>query len=284
MPKNEMSTASRGTALAGGKSARPKRIEVKAVSGGEPVAEADSTGRRGPGRPLVDRDIRTVILDVAEQMFAAKGFVSTATRDIAREADVRPSMISYYFVSKQALFEAVFKRRGLVLAELRVHHLDELLRRTGGKPTVDEVLRAYLTPQFELKRSGPGGLAFVRLQSRLHNEPEDLAFKLRREVYDPSTKQYNALLESLLPDIDPADVSWRMVFLVGTYLYMLAGVDRLDDLSDGRFQSGNEEELVARMANFLTHGFGAPSTPQTWPVRSRRGAARVGAKRKDGAA
>lgn len=232
----------------------PTRARAPRAAGGR------AAPRRGPGRPVVDRDIRTLILDAAELAFADKGYVSTSTRDIADRAEVRQSMISYYFQSKDALFEAVFKRRGLRLSELRLQYLDELLAGARGRPAVADVVRAYLRPQFEMKRSGPAGVAFVRLQSRLHNEPEALAFRLRREVYDQSTKRYIAVLEGLLPKVDPADIAWRMVFLVGAYLYMLAGVDRLDDLSDGRFRSGNDDELVERLTNFLTHGLMAPST------------------------
>lgn len=241
-----------------------------------PVTRRAAPARRGPGRPVVDRDTRNLILDAAEQLFAEQGYVSTSTRDIAERADVRQSMISYYFQSKDALFEAVFKRRGLALSELRIQYLEELLARTKGRPSVAEVVRAYLRPQFEMKQSGPAGVAFVRLQSRLHNEPQELAFRLRREVYDHSTKRYIRVLESLLPKVAPADVSWRMVFLIGTYLYMLAEVDRLEDLSDGRYRSGNVDELVERLTNFLASGMMAPSTVPTWsgaPAR-RRAAAR----------
>lgn len=241
--------------------------QVEQSSGSNAELNGDSLSgneKRRPGRPVVDRDIRNIILDVAEQLFAEKGYVLTATREIAQQADVRQSMISYYFQSKRALFEAVFKRRGIRLTEQREQYLDELLERTGDKPTVSEVIRAYLAPQFELKRSGPGGVAFVRIQSRLHNEPEEFAFQLRREVYDRCTKRYIGVLERLLPHVDPADINWRMVFLVGTYLYMMADVDRLEDLSDGRFKSADPDELTARMTNFLATGFEAPSTPREW--------------------
>jgi AcrR family transcriptional regulator len=234
------------------------------------LPKAATAPRRGPGRPAVDRDTRSLILDAAELLFAEKGYVSTSTRDIAERAGVRQSMISYYFQSKDALFEAVFKRRGLRLSELRLQYLDDLLAHTQGRPGVAEVIRAYLRPQFDMKQSGPAGVAFVRLQARLHNEPEELAFRLRREVYDQSTKRYIRVLEGLLPEVDPADVAWRMVFLVGTYLYMLAEVDRLEDLSDGRYRSGNVDELVERLTNFLTSGMMAPSTLRSWEQPARK--------------
>src|SRR3954447_13497548 len=149
-----------------GTSSKP-RVAAKRSS-----AARGAVPRRGPGRPVVDRDTRTLILDAAELLLAEKGYVATSTRDIAERADVRQSMISYHFQSKDALFEAVFKRRGLRLSELRIAYLDDLLLQFDGRPAVADVIRAYLRPQFEMKRSGAAGLAFVRLQSRLHNEPE----------------------------------------------------------------------------------------------------------------
>lgn len=217
---------------------------------------------RGPGRPTGDRDTRNLILDEAEKLFAYQGYASTSTRTIAAAAGVQQSMISYYFGTKQRLFEEVFKRRGTALSELRGQYLDALMAREGAPPTIHEVIAAYLKPQFDLKRSGPAGLAFMRLQARLHNEPEELAFRLRREVYDPSTKRYIAALETLLPHIHPADLNWRFAFLVGTYLYMLSGVDRLHDMSDGRYESDDVNELVAQLTHFLACGVQAPSTPK----------------------
>lgn len=52
------------------------------------------------------------ILDVAQRLFAEKGFVGTSVRDIAKEADVNIAMISYYFGSKEKLLEAIFIRHG----------------------------------------------------------------------------------------------------------------------------------------------------------------------------
>lgn len=51
------------------------------------------------------------ILYTAEKLFAEKGFDATSTRDIAKSAGVNVSMISYYFGSKEKLFEEIFKVR-----------------------------------------------------------------------------------------------------------------------------------------------------------------------------
>ncbi len=51
---------------------------------------------------------RKRILQAAIRLFARKGYAATGVRQIAREAGVNISMISYYFGSKRGLLEAVF--------------------------------------------------------------------------------------------------------------------------------------------------------------------------------
>ncbi|ARI76789.1 forespore capture DNA-binding protein RefZ [Halobacillus mangrovi] len=52
-------------------------------------------------------DTRQKVLDVACRLFYSKGFNGTSVRDIAKEANVNVSLISYYFKSKQGLFESL---------------------------------------------------------------------------------------------------------------------------------------------------------------------------------
>ncbi|MFD0849730.1 TetR/AcrR family transcriptional regulator [Sphingosinicella xenopeptidilytica] len=214
---------------------------------------------RGPGRPQRDLNIDATILDVSERLFAKKGYSGTSMREIAENASVNQGLITYYFGSKEGLFEAVFKRRGMELAEKRHKLLDELLSRKA-RPSVQDLIRAFIQPQFEFKKSGPAGLAFVRIQARLHHEPDELAFRLRREVYDSSAKRYIKALCDALPKVPSVDVHYRMMFIVGTYLYMLADVSRLDDLSDGQYNTDDNDEVLERMIQFLTAGLMAPKT------------------------
>lgn len=225
--------------------------------------EQKKRSNRRPGRPrgrLQGNTLaRDALLNAAEQLFAKKGFTATALREVAAKAHVNQALIAHYFGSKRGLFEAVYMRRGMQIAERRMELLHEL-QAARQAPTVRDLVRAYLLPQFEMKQEGPGGLAFVRMQARLHNEPEEIAFRLRRKVYDESAVQYIRALEEVLPSIDAADVNWRMVFLIGAYLYMLLGVDRLEDLSEHRFASTDDTELLDRLTSFAEGAFKAPNT------------------------
>lgn len=57
-------------------------------------------------------DKQVQIMEIAETLFAEKGFNGTSVRDIAEKANVNLAMISYYFGSKDKLLEALFSYRG----------------------------------------------------------------------------------------------------------------------------------------------------------------------------
>lgn len=218
----------------------------------------DLAERRKPGRPREGMDLRDQILDSAELHFAEHGFSGASMRDIAAAAGVNQALIRYYFGNKDALFQEVFRRRGGALSGRRHVLLDELVTR-DHPPSVEEIIRAYLIPQWDMKYSGPSGAAFVRLQARLHAEPEEFALQLRREVYDASVKRYIAALEQALPAIPREVISIRMAFLVGTYLFMLNDLGRLGDMTDGQLYDMGKRPMLDHLVAFLSAGLKAPA-------------------------
>ncbi len=57
-------------------------------------------------------DKQVQIMEAAENLFAEQGYNGTSVRDIAESARVNLAMISYYFGSKEKLWEALFTYRG----------------------------------------------------------------------------------------------------------------------------------------------------------------------------
>jgi len=62
------------------------------------------------------------IMSTTEKLFAEKGYEGTSVRDIALAAGVNVAMISYYFGSKEKLFEAIFAHR-ISLSKLQLESL-----------------------------------------------------------------------------------------------------------------------------------------------------------------
>lgn len=212
----------------------------------EPVGEKP----RKPGRPRKGGNHREAILNMAELAFAEGGYAGISLRDIAERAGVNQGLIRYYFETKQQLFDEVYRRRGGLLSGHRHVLLDRLLE-SGSPLTVKAIIRAYLQPQWDLKYSGEAGAAFVRLQARLHAEPEEHALRLRREVYDASVKRYVDALSRVLPKIPARTIGLRMAFLVGTYLFMLNDLGRIEDLTEGQIMQLSKDEMLDHMVEFL---------------------------------
>lgn len=98
------------------------------------------------------------------------------------------------------------------------------------------------------------------MQARLHHEPDELALRLRREVYDDATRNPIAAVGRAVPGLDPADAYWRMMFAVGTYLDMIPGFGRLSNNSEGRFATQDTAEVLRRLTGFLAAGMTAPAS------------------------
>jgi AcrR family transcriptional regulator len=84
------------------------------------MADALDTHRdRGDVAPAPETEsTHERILDVAERLFARKGFAGTAVRDIAREAALTAPSLYNHFDGKQALYEAVLARGVQPLVDL----------------------------------------------------------------------------------------------------------------------------------------------------------------------
>ncbi|SEF89643.1 TetR/AcrR family transcriptional regulator [Flavobacterium urumqiense] len=68
-------------------------------------------------------DKQIIILEVAETLFAEKGFDGTSIRNIAKEAKINIAMVSYYFGSKEKLLESLILYR---TSDLKIQ-LDNLI-------------------------------------------------------------------------------------------------------------------------------------------------------------
>ena len=82
------------------------------------------------------------ILQVAESLFAEKGFDATSIRNIAKEAKINVAMVSYYFGSKERMLESLIVYRAtdlkLQLDTLRMENLEPLEK-------INKLIELYIT-------------------------------------------------------------------------------------------------------------------------------------------
>lgn len=89
------------------------------------------------------------ILEVAEKLFAEKGFDGASIRDIAAEAGANVSMISYYFGSKENLMKAIIRQK----IDETIKTLEEVAGDTTTTPV--EKIEIFITRFVSYKLRAP---------------------------------------------------------------------------------------------------------------------------------
>src|SRR5687767_14401629 len=212
--------------------------------------------RAGPGRPEGDSVARDKILKAAEMAFAEHGYAGTSLREIVKSAHVTQALVTYYFGTKEALFKEIFMRRGREIATKRTQAL-RALRDAGGRYTLRDVIASYLQPALEMRRTREGR-AFIRLQARMHTEPPRFADRLRREVYDDTVRDYLSAIRKVAPQLSDRAAYWRMVLMIGAYLYAHSDAHRLAEMSGGVCDPDDLDEMLEQITAFVVGGLMAP--------------------------
>ncbi len=114
-----------------------------------------------------DLETRERILAAAHRVFLRSGTAKARTQEIANEAGVNKALLHYYFGTKAALADAVFK-----------HHLMSFMPRIFGllgdpQLEIPDKVRAIVREQIEFHRARPYLAGF--LAAEFHAEPERMS-------------------------------------------------------------------------------------------------------------
>ena len=224
----------------------PDRFEVQAMT----------TPPRKPRRKAEQRaESLEQLLDAAEELFSRHGFYGVSIRDIAEKVGVHKSLIHYYFTDKQEVFDKVMARRAPVTSGRRMEALDAYDAASGGKPTVEGALRAFLDTDLDTySHGGDGWRNFGALSAQINNTPVWGAEVMDR-LYDPVVLRLIGLLKQAMPDAAEEDIFWGYHFVTGALTLSLARTGRIDHLSGGKCRSDDFDAIKERMAAFMAHGF-----------------------------
>jgi AcrR family transcriptional regulator len=200
-------------------------------------------------------ETRTRILDAAEELFMLHGFEGTSMRLLTAKAGVNLAAVNYHFGSKDALIEALFRRRLDPMNEERIAALDRL-----EDFSTDNIIRAFIRPSLRLiEDSKSGGRNFSRLLGRTYTEPAKAVRALIGQMYAPTMERYKAALERALPQMPRDELVWRMHFMFGTLAYTLAATDTVQLIAGCKPEDRHDARLLEeRLTAFLAAGLHAP--------------------------
>ncbi|MDH4188755.1 MAG: TetR family transcriptional regulator [Betaproteobacteria bacterium] len=206
-------------------------------------------------------ETRTRILDAAEELFMQHGFESTSMRLLTAKARVNLAAVNYHFGSKDALIEAVFRRRLDPMNAERVEALDRLENQAAGQPLAPEaIIRAFIGAGLRMIEDAKGGgRNFIRLLGRTYTDPAKPIRALIGQLYAPAMTRFKTAFERALPQVGRDELVWRMHFMFGTLAYTLAATDTVQLIAGCKPEDRYDSRLLEeRLTGFLLAGLLTP--------------------------
>jgi AcrR family transcriptional regulator len=165
-------------------------------------------------------ETRSRILEVAERLFAERGFENTSVRDITAEADCNVAAVNYHFGGKDNLYVEAF--RGL-LGELRDRRIETIRRDMGNveEPTLEYFLetfaKGFMDPLVDAGR-GRLFLAFINHEMSAPHLPQEVFLD---EFLGPLMAVAGEALGRAAPPMDGGTLRLCLLSMVGQLLHAL---------------------------------------------------------------
>lgn len=155
-----------------------------------------------------EKDTKEKILEVANDLFADKGFSGTSIREIAKEADVNLSAINYHFSNKENLYCQVFQQNH--------KWMEESVALIGEDDSIDSKEFAWRVFDFFVKNGSPLLNTFkIFLNEKLENFPEDAFHDCKGNMGPPGHEYFvKKIRQDVGEDVPYEGIHWamRMIF------------------------------------------------------------------------
>jgi AcrR family transcriptional regulator len=200
------------------------------------------------------------ILDAAERLFADHGFSETSLRMITAKADVNLASVNYHFGSKKTLIQAVFER---FMEKFTADLSNEMNQIASAKAlTVLDVLSTLIKPISKLEELRPHGAGvFMNLLGRAYAETQGHIRRFALERYSDVLNQFTFLLHQTSPHLHKQEMFWRLHFMLGSFIFTLAGHKALQEISESDFQQKiSIEEIISQLVPFMSAAFSYDSS------------------------
>jgi AcrR family transcriptional regulator len=180
---------------------------------------------------------RARLLDVAEKIFAEKGYDAATTRDIAARAGDTLGTLSYHFKSKERLLAEVLRRRFDELTGHRRTMYREFVAARGGQtPSLEEAITAIIMPVMRLAMSDePGWGSYLTIFGRQMYGTDDEHYALISDLIDPIGVEFSGWLSAAEPKASRVNIAHAYVFVIGCMFDYINQYrrDRLSRLTGG---------------------------------------------------
>jgi AcrR family transcriptional regulator len=199
---------------------RPQGRRKKAKSRSDGKLRGSSHSSSG----LSDLGARETLLQAAKKLFARKGLGGTSIRDIAQQAGVNSSLISYYFDGKDGLYRSCLEEIG----ESHLAMTQQILKPPRTKEEFRLRSHLFIENMFALYLNDRDtGLIIIREYDRVHSPAEEIFKQTFLRVFEQVIEFFRVAQKNKL--VDPSKDPFTLASL---FFGCLSSQMRLDHIKE----------------------------------------------------
>lgn len=197
--------------------------------------------------------VRERLLDVAEELFAEKGFHGTSVRDITEHAGMRLAAVNYHFGTKEELFRDVMLRRAEDLNRDRLRRLCAIPKSGSVAKRVEAVVRSFVEPVLDRAVESAGFRNYAALVAQVSSS-RLWVLLLVADPINAVALEYVKELGHAFPAAGQPALHHAYQLMLSSTLYTFSDNLRLDSLTRGALHSNDFRSLSESLVTFVTAG------------------------------
>lgn len=193
------------------------------------MTEQIDTNAEGSGRATRNargERVRSLLLDVAEEMFATQGIDAVSLNSIARKANQsNTSVMQYHFTSKAGVIEAILARR-MEGINRRREELLESIDPSDRNRALRQVAQAMVLP-FAEHLQVEGGSHYLRFVAQVTFNADRSVFEMVRGRHDSAVRRIAELVMEIEGDMPAELVRHRLAVVTNMVLFNIGEREKL---------------------------------------------------------
>ena len=208
------------------------------------------------------KDVRGRLLEAAEVLFCDQGFSGTSVRDLAREAGCNIASVNYYFGGKEQLYKELWRQYLVHMRDVRLSGIDKVMKESGGKPSLEELLKAFAYAFLGPFLDEPRASRLMKLMAREMLDQHLPANMFIDDMIMPTMKAMGTALLSACPLLDKEHVPHLLFSVVGQLIHLVRVKAMFDEVPESQFPTFELVSGVDHIVRFSAAGIRAYAQEQ----------------------
>ncbi len=206
-----------------------------------------------------NKDTVEKILDVAEALFAEKGFTETSLRTITSHAGVNLAAVNYHFGSKEQLIQAVFARTLSPFCDALEKRLIDHVHSGEKHYSLEELFELLVLTAAQVHGGDVAKFTvFMRLLGLAYTQVQDHLRTFLAEKYGTVFQRIMVHIKMAAPDMPPKELFWRIHFSLGAAVFTLSSYQTLKEIMAEDYQVNiSLEGTMKRLIPYISSGISA---------------------------